>query len=185
MGDDFCSLLHQSIPELRGYARALCRNVDDGDDLVQDALLRAWSARDQFLGGTNFRAWLFSILRNRFHDQRRHNRIHQAYVDTNFPIKSFEPARQELAVTFEEVARAFWRISRPHQQVLMLIAVNGCSYKEAAERIGCPLGTVRSRLSRARSELAQTNSRHDSDRHVAGIGHPKGTAELLVCMGRA
>jgi RNA polymerase sigma-70 factor, ECF subfamily len=184
MRNDFSLLMRESIPELRGYARALCRNIDDGDDLVQDALLRAWSARNQFLGGTNFRAWLFTILRNRFHDQRRHDRIHQAYVDTNFSIKSFEPARQEVAVTVAEVACAFRGISRLHQQVLMLVAVNGFSYEEAASQLGCPVGTIRSRLSRARRELVQTSSRGGSNRQVPRIGHTTGAAELLACTDR-
>ena len=151
--DNFCQLIEQSLPHLRAYARSLCRNADAADDLVQDTLIRAWSAREQFAEGTNFKAWTFTILRNRFLDQRRRDRDVverlEDYVDERLTTKPV----QENILHFDDVARAYWKLTPHHREILMLVGANGLSYEEAAEVIGCAVGTVRSRLSRARVEL--------------------------------
>jgi RNA polymerase sigma-70 factor, ECF subfamily len=151
--DEFCTLLEQSIPHLRAYGRSLTHNADAADDLVQDALVRAWAARAQFQPGTNFKAWAFTILRNRFLDQRRRDRgSNESIDDLRHDALVARPA-QDVVVQFDDMARAFWRLNPHHREILMLVGANGLSYEEAANVIGCAVGTVRSRLSRARTEL--------------------------------
>ena len=186
MRDEFCTLMEQSIPHLRGYARSLCRNADAADDLVQDTLMRMWSARSQFVGGTNFKAWVFTILRNRFLDQRRRDRDAFERLDDIMDERLIERPNQETAVHFDDVARAFWRLSPNHQEILMLVGANGLSYEEAAEVIGCAVGTVRSRLSRARAELQAALGRSDHQRRRrAPHRRGKGAPEFLERLARA
>jgi RNA polymerase sigma-70 factor (ECF subfamily) len=150
--DEFLAVL----PSLQGYARSLTRNVDAAEDLVQDTLMRAWSSQHQFIAGTNFRAWIFTIMRHRFVDVCRRNRGCFIPVDdlTDHPRLSSMPA-QDSMIELEEVANAFWRVSPPHREILTLVCALGLEYEEAAEVIGCATGTVRSRLSRARDALQE------------------------------
>jgi RNA polymerase sigma-70 factor, ECF subfamily len=174
----FCELLQTSIPHVRAYARSLTRNVDSADDLVQDTLVRAWSAREQFTMGTNFKAWVFTILRNRFLDQRRRDREVRERLDDLPDEKRVVAPSQEVVVQFDDMARAFWRLSPHHREILMLVGANGLSYEEAAVVIGCAVGTVRSRLSRARSELQGLLERQD-DRVAVRGKRQKGAEEFL------
>jgi len=174
----FCELLETSIPHVRAYARSLTRNVDAADDLVQDTLVRAWSARQQFTMGTNFKAWVFTILRNRFLDQRRRDREVRERLDDLPDEKRVVNPSQEVVVQFDDMARAFWRLSPHHREILMLVGANGLSYEEAAVVIGCAVGTVRSRLSRARSELQTLLERQD-DRMSTRGKRQKGAEEFL------
>lgn len=151
--DEFCTLLEQCIPHLRAYGRSLTHNADAADDLVQDALVRAWAARQQFQPGTNFKAWAFTILRNRFLDQRRRDRGASESIDDLRHDALVARPSQDIVVQFDDMARAFWRLNPHHREILMLVGANGLSYEEAANVIGCAVGTVRSRLSRARTEL--------------------------------
>ncbi len=176
--DAFCELLQTSIPHVRAYARSLTRNVDSADDLVQDTMVRAWSAREQFTMGTNFKAWVFTILRNRFLDQRRRDREVRERLDDIPDEKRVVAPSQEVVVQFDDMARAFWRLSPHHREILMLVGANGLSYEEAAVVIGCAVGTVRSRLSRARSELQSVLERHDDRVPVRGK-RQKGAEEFL------
>lgn len=174
----FCELLETSIPHVRAYARSLTRNADSADDLVQDTLVRAWSAREQFTMGTNFKAWVFTILRNRFLDQRRRDREVRERLDDVPDEKRVVNPTQEIVVQFDDMARAFWRLSPHHREILMLVGANGLSYEEAAVVIGCAVGTVRSRLSRARSELQTLLERQD-DRLTSRGKRGKGAEEFL------
>jgi RNA polymerase sigma-70 factor (ECF subfamily) len=142
------------IPHLRGYARALTRNADAADDLVQDALVRAWASRAQFVPGTNFRAWMFTIMRHRFLDNCRRNKGPHLPVEdmSHHPALVSGPA-QDSAIEFEEMACAYWQLAPNHREILMLVGALGLEYEEAATVIGCAVGTIRSRLSRARNEL--------------------------------
>lgn len=178
MTDEFCELLQTCIPHIRAYARSLTRNADSADDLVQDTLVRAWSARTQFTMGTNFKAWVFTILRNRFLDQRRRDREIRERLDDIPDEKRVVSPSQEIVVQFDDMARAFWRLSPHHREILMLVGANGLSYEEAAVVIGCAIGTVRSRLSRARSELQAMLERHD-DRSARRRRREKGAEEFL------
>jgi RNA polymerase sigma-70 factor, ECF subfamily len=178
MTAEFCELLQTCIPHVRAYARSLTRNTDAADDLVQDTLVRAWSARTQFTMGTNFKAWVFTILRNRFLDQRRRDREVRERLDDIPDEKRVVSPSQEIVVQFDDMARAFWRLSAHHREILMLVGANGLSYEEAAVVIGCAVGTVRSRLSRARSELQALLERHD-DHGKRQRKREKGAEEFL------
>jgi RNA polymerase sigma-70 factor (ECF subfamily) len=142
------------VPKLRGYARQLVRNRHDADDLVQDVVLRALSAKDRFELGTNMRAWLFTILRNRFYNK---------YVPGKRDVISIEAAPaaalrvepvQDWAISHLELRRAFALLPAPHREVLLLSAGAELSYEEIGQVIGCAVGTVKSRVFRARRELA-------------------------------
>jgi RNA polymerase sigma-70 factor (ECF subfamily) len=142
----------ECMPRLRAYARSLTRESDAADDLVQDTLLRAWSAREQFTAGTNFNAWMLTILRHRFLDQRRSHRSGMPLNEASDVELTARPP-QDMAIQFDEMARAFWRLAPHYREILILVGAKGLDYAEAAKTIGCAVGTVRSRLSRARSAL--------------------------------
>jgi RNA polymerase sigma-70 factor, ECF subfamily len=184
--DEFTTLFRACIPHLRAYARSLVHNADGADDLVQDTLLRAWASRVQFIEGTNFRAWMFTILRNRFLDQRRRDRLGSCSIDDIIDASIVSRPAQDSVLYFDDMARAFWKLSPPHREILMLVGAMGLGYDEAAKIIGCAVGTVRSRLSRARAELQETLEKgraHPSRRNVATA--ERGAAEFLRVLSAA
>ncbi|MGH6879692.1 sigma-70 family RNA polymerase sigma factor [Hypericibacter sp.] len=151
---DIAEQFRDVMPHLRGYARSLTRNADAADDLVQDALVRAWASRAQFIPGTNFRAWMFTIMRHRFLDECRRNKgPHLAIEDVSNHAALVSGPAQDSAIEFEEMACAYWQMAPNRREILMLVGALGLEYEEAAKVIGCAVGTVRSRLSRARTEL--------------------------------
>jgi RNA polymerase sigma-70 factor (ECF subfamily) len=146
--------IRNEIPSLRRYARSLTRDPDDADDLMQDSLERAISRRHQFRPGTNLRAWLFTIVRNRHYDTLRGRQRRGWHA----PIESYEarlrtPARQLDRLDMRDFRRAFFALPRADRRILYLIGVEGLSYEQAADRLGVANGTVKSRLSRARDRL--------------------------------
>lgn len=146
--------IEQLIPNLRRYARALVRDPDLADDLVQDCLERAISRFHHFAPGTNLRGWLFTILLNIVRSHTRSVRWRNQGVPLDeVKGKAISPGDQENSLTMRDLQRAFDQLSPAFQEVLMLVAVEGLSYDEAASIIGTPVGTVRSRLSRARGQL--------------------------------
>ena len=153
MTPSFETMMIECLPHMRAYSRSLTKDPDAADDLVQDAIVRAIGAQGSFQEGTNLKAWLFTILRNKFLDDRRRKRGYFEQIETAVHERLVSPPTQHAAVEFADVATAFWSLSAAHREVLMLIGVNGLNYEEAADVLGCPIGTVRSRLSRARSEL--------------------------------
>jgi RNA polymerase sigma-70 factor (ECF subfamily) len=184
MADQFNSLVEKCIPDLRGYANALCRNIDAAEDLVQDTLVRSLSARAQFVEGTNFKGWVSTILRNRFIDQRRRARESAQPIDSVLDQYSVAWPSQESAVEFDELARAFWGLSPIHQEILMLVGANGLNYREAAETLGCAVGTIRSRLSRARIELRYAMASKPKPGSGLPVRRTKGAAEFLDNLSR-
>jgi RNA polymerase sigma-70 factor (ECF subfamily) len=151
---DIAEQFREVMPHLRGYARSLTRNADAADDLVQDALVRAWASKGQFIPGTNFRAWMFTIMRHRFLDDCRRNKgPHLPIEDVAGHAALVSGPAQDSAIAFEEMASAYWQMAPNHREILMLVGALGLEYEEAAQVIGCAVGTVRSRLSRARADL--------------------------------
>ena len=142
------------LPELRAFARSLALNAAAADDLAQGAILRALAAAHQFRPGTNFKAWIFTILRNSYFNERRKLGRERSSIDWIAP--EVEPRMAPPQDTYLEVCdvrRAFGRL-RPHQrEVLILVGPGGLSYEEAARISGCQLGTLKSRISRARRDL--------------------------------
>jgi RNA polymerase sigma-70 factor, ECF subfamily len=147
--------LHSHITSMRRYAYVLCRNHADADDLVQEALTKAIAAADTYRPGRNMRAWLFSILHNTFVSHRRQfaRRARAAnFLDAVLGDAS-TPPNQEQHVEVQDTLRMLSRLTPNQQSVLILIAVEGLSYEEAAEALGIPIGTLMSRLARGREQL--------------------------------
>jgi RNA polymerase sigma-70 factor, ECF subfamily len=142
------------IPSLRSFARGLCGGRDMADDLAQDAMTRAWAARESYAQGTNFRAWMFMILRNQFYTTiRKSSRMTSWDPELAERVLVEAPAQQE-GIHVSDVAKALQKLPVEQREVLLLIGANGASYEEAAEIIGCAIGTVKSRLARGRKALA-------------------------------
>ncbi|AEM42525.1 sigma-70 family RNA polymerase sigma factor [Ketogulonicigenium vulgare] len=144
------------IPALRLFARSLCRNNADADDLLQDTLLRAIEKAAQFEPGTNLRAWLCTIMRNRFYTlwhkrQREYTGGPECIADEI----SIEVDGQYWNLRLVEMEQAIAKLPLHHREAIMVIAVMGESYTHAAEVFGCDVGTVKSRLSRARAALRE------------------------------
>lgn len=141
------------IPHLRAFARSLSGNRDLADDLVQDTLVRAWTARQSYTPGTNFKAWTFVILRNHFLSLRRRTRFHGEYdADVAEHQLVAEPA-QESSLILADVERALMQLPQSQREALILVGAGGFEYEEAASICGIAVGTIKSRVSRARAAL--------------------------------
>ncbi len=151
----FVSAINGVLPALRRYARHLTRDQGDGDDLVQETMTRAWAARTRFQPGTNFRAWLFRILRNLFLSDRRRNVRNVSWNPDLDDDRLTTPADQESGVMLADLDAALGSITPGQAEALMLVAHEGLSYEEAASRLGVPMGTVRSRVFRARVAVVE------------------------------
>ncbi|WP_342643201.1 RNA polymerase sigma factor [Rhodoligotrophos ferricapiens] len=155
IGHDLVCLL----PRLRHYALVLCRSPALADDLVQDTCVRALAAADSWMPGTRFDAWVFRILRNHWIDVVRHNKVEARRDDVDIEAaggqtESGEPgiiSRFELA----DVCRAIDLLPADQQEVLLLVCGQDMTYREAADILGVPVGTVMSRLARARKRLLE------------------------------
>jgi RNA polymerase sigma-70 factor (ECF subfamily) len=165
--DDIGQLIGAEIPRLRRYARALLRDKDRADDLVQDTILRGLDNIHLFRSGTDLRAWLFTIMHNQYvNSVRRSVRQGEKIVAEKLPLAS--PAPQLLNLELRDLERAIARLPDEQRITLLLIGLEGMKYEEVAQICDVPVGTVRSRLHRAREELrsmmehkiAQPGSRH-------------------------
>ena len=143
------------IPSLRSFARGLCGGREMADDLAQDAMMRAWAARTSFTPGTNFRAWMFMILRNQFYTTIRKNSRMTSWDPEVAERILVEAPAQQHAIHLADVSKALQKLPAEQREVLLLIGANGLSYEEAAEIIGCAMGTVKSRLARGRKALME------------------------------
>lgn len=142
------------LPSLRAFSRGLCRHREMADDLAQDTMMRAWAARASYTPGSNFRAWMFMIMRNQFYTTiRKNSRMTSLDPEVAERVLIAAPAQQN-GIDVEDVAKAMQRLPAEQREVLLLIGANGLSYEEAAEIIGCAIGTVKSRLARGRAALS-------------------------------
>lgn len=149
----FTDSLVAYIPELHAYGRYLSRDHDLTMDLVQETLVKAISKQQQFCEGTNLKAWLFTILRNNFYEiKRKERRSHLAASDIDGHMTHIPP-QQEHRIVLNEVEAAITALPQDHQDVLNMVSAQGLSYEEAARACVCPVGTIKSRLSRARTEI--------------------------------
>jgi RNA polymerase sigma-70 factor (ECF subfamily) len=157
MRDTFSDDLISLLPNLRRFALSLCRSGDVADDLVQITAERAFAARDRFDPATRLDAWLFRILRNAWIDHARRMSTRGATVDiADAPdALSVDGVRDiEAILMLRQTEAAMAYLPEEQREVLMLVCVDELSYKEAAEVIGVPIGTVMSRLARARLALS-------------------------------
>ena len=149
------SALIALIPNLRAFAFSLCGQHERADDMVQETLLKAWSHLDSFQAGTNLRAWLFTILRNSFFSEMRKRR--REVEDTGGKMAeslSVGPAQQGH-VDMHDLHKALDLLPPLQREAVILVGAAGMSYEEAAEIAKCAVGTIKSRVDRARSRLAQ------------------------------
>jgi RNA polymerase sigma-70 factor (ECF subfamily) len=145
-----------TVPRLRAFARSLTNGDRQlADDLVQDTVVNALRAQRQFTPGTNLEAWLFAILRNRFRSLvgRRRNRLEQPQDDKELERVFWTPPAQDAVIEIAAFRRAFRDLAPSHREVLVLVGVHGLSYERVAEICGCQIGTVKSRINRARTVL--------------------------------
>ena len=157
------------IPALRAFAWSISRNGSDADDLVQDTLIKAWSHRDKFETGTNLRAWLFTILRNTYYTAvvRRRREVRDA--DDQHARSLTTAPTQEWGLAIHALQAALDQLPPEHREALILVGAAGLSYEEAAEICGCALGTIKSRVNRARNRLMKVmDIDNASDAIIAG-----------------
>lgn len=158
------------IPALRAFARTFHNNQEDADDLVQETLIRAINSIDQYTDGTRLKSWLFTIMRNAFNTKFRKAKRETVGLSTAMMESLSSEASQEWSVRMQEVNAAFKRLSSEHREVLVLTVFEGESYEETARICGCAVGTVKSRLARARQHLK--GELHPSGLGVAERGSP-------------
>ena len=150
---DFKRELTEVIPHLRAFARGLCGRPDMADDLVQEALLKAWAAQERFEPGTSMRAWTFVILRNAYLTDMRRNRFRGEYDEGVAERILVAPAGQEEPLHLSDMHRALLTLPPERREALLLVGAGGFSYEEAAQICDCAVGTIKSRVGRARATL--------------------------------
>ena len=151
----FRALLVAEIPNLRAFAASLSGSIQNADDLVQDTLLKAWGHADSFTPGTSIRAWLFTILRNTYYSQYRKRGREVQDTDGIYSERVMRAPPQESALEFSDFRAALAKLPEEQREVLILVGASGLSYEEAAEICDVAVGTVKSRVNRARVKLAE------------------------------
>jgi RNA polymerase sigma-70 factor (ECF subfamily) len=151
---DFREALIREMPGLRAFAVSLAGSFHQADDLLQETLLKAWSSSGSFTPGTNMRAWLFTILRNTYYSQHRRRGREVQDSDGVYAERLAAPPNQEGALDLADFRAALAKLPPEHRDVLLMVGASGFSYEEAAEIAGVAIGTVKSRLNRARARLA-------------------------------
>jgi RNA polymerase sigma-70 factor (ECF subfamily) len=152
---DFKRQLTDVVPHLRAFARGLCGRPDMADDLVQETMLKAWAAQDRFEPGTSMRAWTFVILRNAYLTDMRRNRFRGEYDEGVAERILVAPAGQEEPIHLSDLHRALLTLPAERREALLLVGAGGFSYEEAAQICGCAVGTIKSRVGRARAALTE------------------------------
>jgi RNA polymerase sigma-70 factor (ECF subfamily) len=153
--DPFCHDLIAATATLRAFAYTLTHDWTVADDLVQDTLYRAWAKRASFEVGTNLHGWLITILRNRFYSLRRRQRWEVGDPDGLFASRLKTSPEQHIRLDFEDCLSALQKIAVIDREALPLVSAEGLSYEEAAGSCGVPPGTIKSRVNRARRNLAR------------------------------
>jgi RNA polymerase sigma-70 factor (ECF subfamily) len=143
------------IPNLRAFAVSLCGNPDRADDLVQETLVKAWSNLGSFVEGTNLPAWLFTILRNIYYSEYRKRRREVADSDGAIAAKLATAPAQIGHMDLLDFRAALQHLPNDQREALILIGASGLSYEEAAQICGCAVGTMKSRVNRARNRLSE------------------------------
>ncbi|MDG4874995.1 sigma-70 family RNA polymerase sigma factor [Mesorhizobium sp. WSM4935] len=143
------------IPALRAFARTFCRDKTDADDLVQETLLKGIAHIDQFEPGTRIKSWLFTIMRNTFYTKHKIYTREAPGANDCASARSITYGDQEWHLRSQEVHAAIGKLPPRQREVLMLIAILGVSYEETASICGCAIGTIKSRLNRARMSLLE------------------------------
>ena len=154
MDGDFRRDLLDLIPFLRAFSRSLCGDRELADDLAQEALAKAWQSRDTFRAGSNLKAWLFTILRNQFYSDRRRAWRQAPWDESAAERVPVARGEQTWAVQLSDTARALRGLPAEQREALILVGAGGFSYEDAARISNCAVGTVKSRVARARKALS-------------------------------
>jgi RNA polymerase sigma-70 factor, ECF subfamily len=152
--DELAHRIGEQMPRLRRYALALLRSEEEADDLVQECVLRALTKRHLWQEGTDLRAWLFTILHNQFVNSVRRRARQGMSVDvSDFDEETHQVPRQDKRLELRDLDRALALLPEEQRAVILLVGLEGMDYDTAAQVVGVPIGTVRSRLSRGREGL--------------------------------
>jgi RNA polymerase sigma-70 factor (ECF subfamily) len=168
-----------AVPSLRAFAISLSGNVDRADDLVQETLVRAMANIESFQPGTNMSAWLFTILRNLFRSEYRKRRREVEDTDGSYAESLKSHPDQHGRVEFEEFRVALSKLPPDQREALLLVGASGFSYEEAAAICECAVGTIKSRVNRARTRLAELLSIDGAD----DFGPDQSTRAILTASG--
>jgi RNA polymerase sigma-70 factor (ECF subfamily) len=161
--DEMRELLLGAIPALRAFAFSLTYDLDRSDDLVQDTLVRAWTKADSFTRGTNLTAWLFTILRNLFYSEQRKRKREVEDADGALAGRLTSLPEQEIRVELREFQEALNDLPFSQREALVLVGAQNFTYEEAAEICGVAVGTMKSRVSRARGRLIESLGMNGTD----------------------
>ena len=169
-----------AVPSLRAFAISLSGNIDRADDLVQETLLRAIANIDSFQPGTNMSAWMFTILRNLFRSEYRKRRREVEDTDGSYAESLKSHPEQNSRLEFQEFRTALSKLPPDQREALILVGASGFSYEEAANICGCAVGTIKSRVNRARTRLADLLSIEGSE----DFGPDQSTRAIMAAGGR-
>ena len=167
------------IPHLRAFARSLCNNASEADDLAQEALVKAWQARDRFEPGTNLKAWVFMILRNHFYSERRKAWRKNETSDDGLESMATMPAGQDSIMELADLKHAMSSLPPEQREALILVGAGGFAYEEVAEICECAVGTIKSRVNRARAALTKLLSERPATK-VTGTDALKAAEEIIA-----
>ncbi|HCL65589.1 MAG TPA: RNA polymerase subunit sigma [Rhizobium sp.] len=144
-----------ALPNLRAFAVSLSGRHHVADDLVQDTIMKAWAKQDHFEPGTNMKAWLFTILRNEFYSQMRKRGREVSDTDGFFTSQLATHPQQYGALDLQDFKKALDQLPSDQREAIILVGASGFAYEEAAEICGCAVGTIKSRINRARNKLQE------------------------------
>jgi RNA polymerase sigma-70 factor, ECF subfamily len=144
----------RTIPSLRAFAFSLCGNADRADDLVQETLMKAWINQNSFTPGTSMSAWLFTILRNVFYSEYRKRRREVEDAEGSMAARLISVPEQNGHMDLQDLRTALQKLPAEQREALILVGGSGFAYEEAAQICGCALGTLKSRVNRARTAIA-------------------------------
>lgn len=177
---EFRNGLVEAIPYVRAFSRTLCGAKAAADDLAQETLTKAWQARASFQPGTNLKAWLFMIARNQFYSDKRRSWRSVAWDEELADARLIAPAGQSFHVDLSDLKRALTKITPEQREALILVGAGGLSYEEAAAICGCAIGTVKSRVARARQALEKMLNGADGDKMPNRTDVETGESEDLI-----
>ncbi|MGE0768887.1 MAG: sigma-70 family RNA polymerase sigma factor [Hyphomicrobiaceae bacterium] len=163
--------LAQLVPNLRAFARSLCGNADQADDLVQETLVKAWRSRASFAEGSNLKAWLFTILRNTFLSERRKRKFEVHDTDGKLAMQLSVKGEQSGHMDLIDFSKAFATLPAEQREALILVGAEGFAYEDAALMCGCAVGTIKSRVNRARVKLAEMLGVTDAEDMISEVDH--------------
>lgn len=155
IGEAFIEGIVTSLPSLRSFAVSLTRRVDQAEDLVQETVLRAISKQELFQPGTNLQAWLFAILRNLFCSACRRTKREVEDADGSYAATLISIPDHDDRLMLKDLAAALAKLPEGQRKAILLVGAEGMSYEAAAQALGCAIGTIQSRVNRARNRLAE------------------------------